>query len=171
MATIGSPAFRSMVDCSASALEEGDVPALLERWVEDLDSWDLTDQFCNALVCRTSDPFRLVARWCPRPETFVRRAGFALIASLAVHDKAAPDTRFVDLLPTIEAAAEDDRNFVKKAVNWALRQIGKRNAALNRAAIASAERLAARPERPARWIGRDALRELTSEKVQARLSG
>jgi len=143
--------------------------ALLERWVADLDSWDLTDQFCNTLVCRTADPYRLVDRWCPRPETFVRRAGFALIAALAVHDKQAGDDRFLALLPKIEAAAADDRNFVKKAVNWALRQIGKRNAALNRAAIACAGRLAARPERPARWIGRDALRELTSDKVRLRL--
>ncbi len=146
-------------------------PELLERWVEDLDSWDLTDQYCNKLVCRTADPFRMVERWCPRPETFVRRAGFALIASLAVHDKSAPDSRFIKLLPMIEAAASDDRNFVKKAVNWALRQIGKRNPALNMTAIACAERLAERPEPAARWIGRDALRELTSDNVQRRLEG
>ena len=144
--------------------------ALLERWVGDLESWDLTDQFCNSLVCRTSDPYGQVERWCPRPETFVRRAGFALIAALAVHDKPAPDSRFIKLLPTIEAAASDDRNFVKKAVNWALRQIGKRNPALNMTAIACAERLAERPDPAARWIGRDALRELTSDKVQARLA-
>lgn len=143
---------------------------LLDRWVDDLDSWDLTDQFCGALVSRTADPYAPVDRWCPRPETFVRRAGFALIAALAVHDKAAPDARFLALLAHIEAAADDDRNFVKKAVNWALRQIGKRSAGLNRAAIACAERLAARPERSARWTGRDAVRELTSDKVQRRLN-
>ncbi len=143
---------------------------LLQRWVTDLDSWDVTDQFCLSLARRTADPYGLVDRWCPRPETFVRRAGFALIACLAVHDKRAPDVRFLDLLPLIEAAADDDRNFVKKAVNWALRQIGKRNPALNEAAIAWAERLAERPEKAAKWIGRDALRELTSEKVQARLA-
>ena len=119
---------------------------------------------------RTADPYAVVERWCPRPETFVRRAGFALIACLAVHDKRAPDARFLDLLPVIESAADDSRNFVKKAVNWALRQIGKRNAALNRAAIACSERLIARTEKSAQWIGRDALRELTSEKVQARLA-
>ena len=101
----------------------------------------------------------------------LRRTGFALIAALAVHDKPAGDDRFLALLPKIEAAAADDRNFVKKAVNWALRQIGKRNAALNRAAIACAEGLIARPERSARWIGRDALRELSSDKVQRRLKG
>ena len=145
--------------------------SLLERWVEDLDSWDVTDQFCLNLVRRTADPYALVDRWCPRRETFVRRAGFALIACLAVHDKQAPDGRFLDLLPRIEAAADDDRNFVKKAVNWALRQIGKRNAALNRAARDCSERLVARPERSARWIGRDALRVLTSAKIQARLAG
>lgn len=145
--------------------------ALLERWAEDLDSWDVTDQFCLILVRRTAEPYRLIRPWCARPETFVRRAGFALIACLAVHDKGAPDDRFLPLLPVIEAAADDDRNFVKKAVNWALRQIGKRNAGLNRAAVDCAEALAARPGRSARWIGRDALRELTSEKVQRRLSG
>ena len=142
----------------------------LERWVEDLDSWDVTDQFCLNLVRRTAEPYGWVDRWCPREETFVRRAGFALIACLAVHDKRAPDDRFLSLLPTIETAAHDDRNFVKKAVNWALRQIGKRNASLNRAAIACAEGLIARPEKAAQWIGRDALRELTSEKIQARLA-
>lgn len=145
--------------------------ALLERWVAELDSWDVTDQFCLNLVRRTADPYGMVARWCPREETFVRRAGFALIACLAVHDKRAPDDRFLALLPTIEAAADDGRNFVKKAVNWALRQIGKRNESLNRAAIASAERLVARPEPSAQWIGRDALKELRSDKVQARLAG
>lgn len=144
-------------------------PALLERWVEDLDSWDVTDQFCLNLVRRTAEPYRLIAPWCARSETFVRRAGFALIACLAVHDKKAPDSRFLPFLPVIEAAA-DDRNFVKKAVNWALRQIGKRNWDLNRAAVACAERLSARPERSARWIGSDALRELTSEKIQDRLN-
>lgn len=143
--------------------------ALLERWAEALDSWDLTDQFCINLARRTAEPYGLVERWCPRPETFVRRAGFALIACLAVHDKAAPDNRFLALLPKIEKFADDDRNFVKKAVNWALRQVGKRNTELNRAAVACAERLAARPEPSARWIGRDALRELTSDKVQRRL--
>ena len=144
---------------------------LLERWVADLDSWDLTDQFCFNLVRRTANPYPTAQRWCRRPETYVRRAGFALIAGLAVHDKGAPDTRFRDLLPAIDAAADDDRNFVKKAVNWALRQIGKRNAALNASAIGCAERLAARPEKSARWIGRNALRELESEAVRQRLAG
>ena len=146
-------------------------PGLLDRWADDLDSWDLTDQFCLNLARRTADPYARAACWCPRPRTFVRRAGFALIACLAVHDKAAPDARFLGLLPSIEAAADDDRNFVKKAVNWALRQIGKRNRTLNAAAVACAERLAARPEPAARWIANDALRELTSAKVLRRLSG
>lgn len=145
--------------------------ALLERWVADLDSWDLTDQFCLNLVRRTANPYPTALRWCQRPETYVRRAGFALIAGLAVHDKGAPDTRFRDLLPAIDDAADDDRNFVKKAVNWALRQIGKRNAALNAAAIGCAKRLAGRPEKSARWIGRNALRELESEAVRQRLAG
>ena len=144
--------------------------ALLERWVEDLDSWDVTDQFCLNLVRRTADPYGMVARWCPREQTFVRRAGFALIACLAVHDKRAPDDRFLTLLPIIEAAADDDRNFVKKAVSWALRQIGKRNRALNAAAVDCAERLAVRATPAARWIARDAMRELTSDKIRSRLA-
>jgi 3-methyladenine DNA glycosylase AlkD len=100
----------------------------------------------------------------------VKRAGFALIASLAVHAKAEPDERFAALLPAIEAGATDGRNFVKKAVSWALRQIGKRNAELNANAVAVAERLVASPSTPARWVGRDALRELRSDAVLARLA-
>jgi 3-methyladenine DNA glycosylase AlkD len=144
--------------------------ALLNRWVKQIDSWDLCDGFCNELVRRTADPWGKVAPWCAAEAEFVRRAGFALLASLAVHDKAAPDRRFLDTLPLIAAAAHDDRNFVKKAVNWALRQIGKRNLHLNGAALGLATALAERPERPARWIGHDARRELLSDKVRAKLA-
>jgi 3-methyladenine DNA glycosylase AlkD len=107
--------------------------------------------------------------WARSPHEYVRRAAFALIAGLAVHDKAALDADFLEMLPVIRSAARDDRNFVKKAVNWSLRQIGKRNLALNGAAIACAEELRAIDSRSARWIAADALRELRSDAVQARL--
>jgi 3-methyladenine DNA glycosylase AlkD len=144
--------------------------ALLERWVKQVDSWDLCDGFCNELVRRTADPWGKVDQWCRREAEFVRRAGFALLATLAVHDKAAPDRRFLDALSLIAAAAQDDRNFVKKAVNWALRQIGKRNLHLNGAALGLATALAERPDRAARWIGHDARHELLSDKVRAKLA-
>ena len=144
--------------------------ALLDRWVRQIDSWDHCDGFCNELVRRTADPWAKVAPWCGDEAEFVRRAGFALLACLAVHDKAATDRRFLDALPLIAQAAHDDRNFVKKAVNWALRQIGKRNAHLNGAALGLATALAGQPGRAARWIGHDARRELLSEKVRAKVA-
>jgi len=110
-----------------------------------------------------------VEMWGRRQDEFVRRAGFALLASLAVHDKAAPDDRFLRLLPLIEATARDERNFVRKSVNWALRQIGKRNLALNAATVAVARRLAVAPDASSRWVGKDALRELTGDSVLKRL--
>lgn len=143
--------------------------AQLEAQVRDLDSWDVCDQWCLSLVWRTPLALEKVRAWAERPEEFVRRAAFALVASLAAHDKGLPDAAFVALLPLVEQAADDERNFVKKAVSWALRGIGKRNRALNTAAVETARRLAARAERPARWVGSDALRELTSDAVQARL--
>lgn len=132
----------------------------LERWVADLDSWDVTDQFCNKLVVKTPRAWDLAVSWAAREEEFVRRAGFSLMAQLAVHHKAAPDGDFLPLLELVEGSAEDERNFVKKAVNWALRQIGKRSPELRRAAVDTARRLVVRPSKSARWIARDALREL-----------
>jgi len=132
----------------------------LERWVEALDSWDVTDQFCNKLVVKTPFAWELAVGWAAREEEFVRRAGFSLMAQLAVHHKAAPDGDFLPLLELVEGAADDERNFVKKAVNWALRQIGKRSPELRRAAVDTARRLVVRPSKSARWIARDALREL-----------
>ena len=138
-------------------------------WVRTIDSWDLCDAFAYDLMSRTRVRWERPAYWAKSPHEFVRRAAFALIAGLAVHDKGASDNTFITMLPLIEAAANDDRNFVKKAVNWALRQVGKRNLALNAAAIACAEELRSRNSRAARWIASDALRELRSEAVQARL--
>jgi 3-methyladenine DNA glycosylase AlkD len=143
----------------------------LELWVAGFDSWDVCDQVCSNLFDRTPWAYAKAVEWSAREEEFVRRAGFVLMACLAVHDKEAPDEAFLRFLPIIAAAADDERNFVKKAVNWALRQIGKRNMALNAAAIAAAERLrAAAGSRSARWIAADALRELTSAACQKRLA-
>jgi 3-methyladenine DNA glycosylase AlkD len=141
--------------------------AQIEHWVADFDSWDVCDQVVE-LFSKTPFAYPKVADWAQRPEEFVKRAAFALIAELAAHDKQAPDEKLAQLFPIIVGAADDDRNFVKKAVNWALRNLGKRNRALNQQAIAVARQIQVRGARPARWIAADALRELTSVKVQAR---
>jgi 3-methyladenine DNA glycosylase AlkD len=133
----------------------------LDAWVKDMDSWDVCDQACNNLFRRTPHAWGKARQWARSRAEFTRRAAFALMASLAVHDKAAGDAEFLALLPLVERAAGDERNFVKKAVNWALRQIGKRNAPLRAAAIACARRIAAQGGKAARWIASDALRELT----------
>ena len=141
--------------------------AQIEHWVADFDSWDVCDQVVE-LFSKTPFAYPKVAEWAQRPEEFVKRAAFALIAELAAHDKQAPDEKLAQLFPIIVGAADDDRNFVKKAVNWALRNLGKRNRALNQQSIAVARQIQALGARPARWIAADALRELTSAKVQAR---
>jgi 3-methyladenine DNA glycosylase AlkD len=143
--------------------------AQMEVWAREFDNWAVCDGACCHLFDRTPYAWSMLARWSRRRAEFVRRAAFATLAGLAVHDKRASDAQFVGVLPLIEQAAHDDRNFVKKSVNWALRQIGKRNAVLHREAIAVAERLIRRPESSARWIGHDALRELRSASVMARL--
>jgi len=140
----------------------------IESWVADIDSWDVCDQCC-ALFARTRFAWQKAVEWSARPEEFVRRAGFVTMARLAVTDKKADDPRFEHFLPVIRDAAADDRNYVKKAVNWALRQIGKRSLRLNREAIATAEDIARSCSRSAKWVASDALRELTSEVVQTRL--
>jgi 3-methyladenine DNA glycosylase AlkD len=142
----------------------------MERWCNDFDNWAICDTACFALFDRTPHAFKKVTAWAKSPDEFVKRAAFALLWGLTTHDKAAPATAFLRCLPLVERAAFDERNFVKKSVNMALRAVGKRSLELNRAAIAVAERLAARPEPPPRWIGKDALRELKSASVQKRLS-
>ncbi|MCB2204149.1 DNA alkylation repair protein [bacterium] len=144
-------------------------PEQMDSWAADFDSWDVTDQVCNNLFRKTPFAQEKILAWHTREEEFVRRSAFALLASLAVHAKDVPDSQFESWLQLIESAADDDRNFVKKAVNWALRQIGKRNLALHARAITCAEGLAARDSRPARWIARDALRELHKPEIIARL--
>lgn len=146
----------------ASMVEEPErvTRAQAERWVRAFDSWDLCDQCCMNLFRKTPHAWDLARQWTGREETFGKRAGFALLATLAVHEKEAPDEAFRAFLPVIEAEAKDPRNFVRKAVNWALRQIGKRDPALRKEALALARRLAASDERSARWVGKDAVREL-----------
>ncbi|MGZ4211127.1 MAG: DNA alkylation repair protein [Actinomycetota bacterium] len=139
----------------------------MERWVKALDSWDLVDGACMNLFDKTPNAFDKALEWSARRPEFQKRAGFALMAALAVHDKRAPDASFRPFLAAIVREANDERNFVRKAVNWALRSIGKRNASLNAAAIRTAEKVRALGSRPARWIASDALRELTSEAVRA----
>lgn len=144
-------------------------PAQMERWVRDFDSWDVCDQCCSNLFDKTDFAYQRVVEWSSRDEQFPKRAGFVLMACLAVHDKRAKDEAFLRFLPVIVRGATDDRNLVKKAVNWALRQIGKRNLNLNRKAIETAREIHQMNAKSARWIASDALRELNSEAVQKRL--
>jgi 3-methyladenine DNA glycosylase AlkD len=145
-------------------------PAQMDRWARDFDNWAICDTICFHLFDKTPHAWAKVEKWCDRREEFVKRAAYALLASLSVHDKKAPDEPYLDGLKMIERAATDDRNFVKKAVNWALRSIGKRNAALNAAAVAVSRRLADATQPAARWVGKDALRDLTSAAVTRRLA-
>lgn len=141
----------------------------MDSWAKDFNSWDVCDQVCGSAFLASPLAWRKVAAWAKRRDEFVRRAAFALLATLAVHDEQSDNARFVAALSLIEAAADDDRNYVKKAVNWALRNIGKRNATLNLAAIEAAQRIQLQGSKPARWIAADALRELTNALRQARL--
>jgi 3-methyladenine DNA glycosylase AlkD len=134
-------------------------PAQMDRWRRDFDNWGICDTLCFHWFDRTPHAWAKVAQWANKRDEFGKRAAFALLACLAGHGKSAPDQRFIEGLRLIELAATDERNFVKKAVNWALRGIGRRNAALNAAAVTVATRLADSPPPAARWIGKDALRE------------
>jgi 3-methyladenine DNA glycosylase AlkD len=141
----------------------------MEDWVKDFNSWDVCDQVCMNLFEKTSLAWKKILDWSEREEEFVKRTAFALIACLAWHDKKAEDARFVKLLPVIERGATDERNYVKKAVNWALRNIGKRNPFLNKVAIETAREILQIDSKAARWIAANALKELESEAVQKRL--
>jgi len=132
----------------------------MDEWTRDFDSWDVCDQVCFNVFWKKKEAFEKAQEWTSHNPEFERRAGFALMASLAVHDKKASDTQFLPFLPLIERYATDDRNFVKKAVNWALRQIGKRNRNLCTHALKLSETLKNSENKSARWIGMDAFREL-----------
>lgn len=155
----------------ASMIDESDelTDEQMENWVKDFNSWDVCDQVCMNLFDKSPLAWKKVSQWSKRKEEFVKRAGFALLACLAWHDKKAADKKFTDLFSVIEHGATDERNYVKKAVNWALRNIGKRNRKLNRSAITCARELRVIDSRAARWVARDALKELQSEAVRKRL--
>ena len=141
----------------------------MEDWVKGIDSWDVCDQVCMNLFEKNHLAWKKIVDWSEREEEFVKRTAFSLIACLAWHDKKASDEKFIELLPVIIQGATDERNFVKKAVNWALRNIGKRNLNLNKAAINAAKEIQQLDSKTARWIASDAIRELESEAIQSRL--
>ena len=141
----------------------------MEEWVRDFDSWDVCDQVCMNLFEDTPFAYKKAIAWSKRKDEFIKRAGFVMMARLVVSDKKADDKQFEQFLPIIKRESADNRNFVKKAVNWALRQIGKRNLRLNKKAIEIAKEIQKIDSKSARWVAADALKELTSETVQKRL--
>ena len=141
----------------------------MEDWVKGINSWDVCDQVCMNLFEKNQLAWKKIVDWSEREEEFVKRTAFSLIACLAWHDKKASDEKFIELLPIIIREAMDERNFVKKAVNWALRNIGKRNLNLNEAAINAAKEIKRLDSKAARWIASDAIRELESDAIQSRL--
>jgi len=141
----------------------------MQSWVKDFDNWAICDGTCGHLFCKSEFAYQKAFEWSAGEKEFIKRAGIVLMAWLAVHDKKADDAQIAQFLPILESKADDERNFVKKAVNWSLRQIGKRNLNLHRLAIETAERIKAQNTKSARWIAADALRELTDEKTVERL--
>lgn len=141
----------------------------MEEWVKGINSWDVCDQVCMNFFEKSQLAWKKILDWSDREEEFVKRTAFSLIACLAWHDKRTSDEEFMELLPVITGAATDERNFVKKAVNWALRNIGKRNLNLNRAAINAAKEIQRLDSKAARWISADAIRELESDAIQSKL--
>jgi 3-methyladenine DNA glycosylase AlkD len=141
----------------------------MEDWVKDINSWDVCDQVCMNLFEKNPLAWKKILDWSEREEEFAKRTAFSLIACLAWHDKKAGDEKFTALLPVIIRGATDERNFVKKAVNWALRNIGKRNLNLNEGAIRTAKEIQQLDSKAARWVASDAIRELESEAIQIRL--
>ncbi len=143
--------------------------AQMDRWVKDFDSWDVCDQCCINLFHKTPFAYDMVFKWSKSQEEYVKRAAFSLIAVLGVHDKKAADEKFIKFFPLIKRASTDERNFVKKAVNWALRQIGKRNMNLNKEALKLAKEIIKIDSKSAKWIAADAIRELENKKIRSRI--
>ena len=139
----------------------------MDSWVKDFDSWDVCDQVCMNLFDRTSVAYDKAKEWAEKEEEFTRRAGFALMACLAWHDKTAPDEKFLEFFPLIRKYSTDERNFVKKAVNWALRQIGKGRPKLLQKAIELAKEIEKIDSKSAKWIAKDAIRELSAKKIKS----
>lgn len=154
-----------MVDCPESVTDRQ-----MDRWVRDFDSWDVCDQVCMNLFDKTPLSFKKAAEWTKSPKEFVKRAGFSMMACLAWHDKVSADEKFAKFFPLMKNEAVDGRNFVKKAVNWALRQTGKRNLSLNKKAIKAAREIQKINSKSAKWIASDAIRELESPAVQKKLN-
>jgi 3-methyladenine DNA glycosylase AlkD len=141
----------------------------MDLWANDFDSWDICDQACTSLFDLSPLAYKKVYQWADNEKEFVKRAAFSLIAGLAVHDKKATDDQFISFLNIIKKQSTDDRNYVKKAVNWALRNIGKRNPTLNKKALQTAKEIKQIDSKTARWIASDAIRELESKKIQEKL--
>lgn len=156
----------------AGFIEEADkiTEKQFEKWIKTFDSWDVVDQVCSSVLDKTSFVYKKIFELAKRKEGFVKRTSFTLMCCLSVHDKNMPDEKFLKFFPLIKRASTDERNFVKKAVNWALRQIGKRNKKLNKEAIKLALRLRSGQAKSERWIGSNAYNELTSGKTQKKLS-
>lgn len=142
---------------------------LMDKWVNDFDTWDVCDQVCGNLFDQTPFAYQKAIQWCEQEKEFVRRAGFVMMAELAVHDKKAPDESFTQFFPLIKQYASDERNFVKKAVNWALRQIGKRNSHLHALALVCAYEIQVTDSKTARWIARDAIKELQAREMNSKI--
>jgi 3-methyladenine DNA glycosylase AlkD len=146
-------------------------PAEMDRWCKDFDNWGICDTVCFSLWDRTPHAMTKIRQWSTRREEFVKRAAFALLASVALHDKKMSDIEFAECLPIIERAATDDRNFVKKGVSWALRLVGRRSPALHGSSVALSKRLAASTNPAARWVGKDALKDLTRVTITRARTG
>ncbi|MGH7726258.1 MAG: DNA alkylation repair protein [Candidatus Eiseniibacteriota bacterium] len=144
-------------------------PAQMDRWCRDFDNWAICDTVCFKLFDRSPHALKKIAQWAGKRDEYQRRAAFALLASVALHDRESGDEPFLRLLPVVEKAASDERNFVKKGVSWALRSVGTRSAKLNAASVALSRRLAESDNASARWIGKGAVRELTGPIVRKRL--
>ena len=144
-------------------------PALMNAWCKDFDNWGTTDTVCFKLFDRSPHAWKMVRPWVRQKGEFQKRAGFVMMACLAAHDKTAPDSAFMKFLPIIESGASDDRNFVKKGVSWALRHIGHRNERLHAAAVKTATKLSKSADSTERWIGRDALKDITRPAVIAKV--
>jgi 3-methyladenine DNA glycosylase AlkD len=154
----------SMIDDPGVVTEEQ-----MDGWAGDFDSWDVCDETCNNLFSKTQYARTKAMEWSKRNEVFVKRAGFVMMANLAVHDKNGGKAEFVTFLDLIVTGAKDERNYVKKAVNWSLRQVGKRNRVLNKAAIKAAKDILKLNSKSSKWIASDALLELTSDKIRKKL--
>ncbi|MGH9532746.1 MAG: DNA alkylation repair protein [Terriglobales bacterium] len=161
--------YEARMMCAFVDEPERVTPAQMDRWCRDFDNWAICDTLCFVLFDRTPHAFGKVAQWSHRQDEFEKRAAFALLASLAAHDKSTGDEAFHRCLPLVERAASDERNFVKKGVSWALRGIGRRNLKLNAAAVKVAWRLSASPQPATRWVGKDALRDITRSAVIRKL--